>query len=307
MLISIVVPIFNEQKNIALLYKELKKTLKNQNHEIIFVDDGSTDSSFKVLELINKKDKKVKVIKLRKNFGKASALQEGFRLSKGDIILTMDSDLQDDPKEIPKFINKIEEGYDFVNGWKVSKHAEHSMVSALFSKLFNKLTAVSTGIKLHDFNCPYKAYKKEVAKSTNLYGEMHRYIPLLINLKGFKMAEIKVKNFPRKHGKTKYRSSRILKGFFDLITINYLIKFKKKPLHLFGSIGLSLLGIGFLIGLYLTLKKFILEVPIGREPLLLLGVLLIILGVQFFSLGLVGETMISLNIPKEQDIIEKII
>lgn len=307
MLTSIVIPIFNEEKSIPLLYNKLKKVLINQNYEIIFIDDGSTDNSFNILSSINKKDNKVKVIKFRKNFGKASALQAGFKLSKGDIILTMDSDLQDDPNEIPKFIDKIKEGYDFVNGWKTNKHTEHSFISALLSKLFNKLTCLSTGIKLHDFNCPYKAYKREVIKNINLYGDMHRYIPLLVNLKGFKMTEIKVKNVPRKYGKTKYRSSRIFKGFFDLITINYLIKFKKKPLHLFGSIGLSLFGIGFLISLYLTLKKFILGASIGREPLLLLGILLLILGIQFFSLGLIGETLINFNIPKEHEFVEKIL
>lgn len=307
MLISVIIPVFNEEKNIPLLYKALKKILSNQNHEMIFVDDGSTDNSFQILGIINKRDKKVKVIKLRKNFGKASALQAGFKLSKGDIILTMDSDLQDDPGEIPRFINKIKEGYDFVNGWKVNKHIEHSFISALFSKLFNKLTRISTGIKIHDFNCPYKAYKREAAKSIDLYGDMHRYIPLLINLKGFKMTEIKVKNFPRRHGKTKYSSSRIFKGFFDLITINYLMKFKKKPLHLFGSIGTFLFVVGFIICSYLTSKKFILHVAIGREPLLLLGVLLIILGMQFFSLGLIGETLNSSNVPKEEGFVEKVL
>lgn len=305
--LSIVIPIYNEEKNIIPLYNILKEVLNKQTYEIIAVDDGSTDHSFKTLELINKKDKKVRVIKLRKNFGKASALQAGFNIAKGEIIITMDSDLQDDPREIHKFINKIKEGYDLVNGWKVSKHTEHSFISALFSRLFNKLTRISTGIKLHDFNCPYKAYKREVIKNINLYGDMHRYIPLLVSLKGFKISEIKVKNFPRKYGKTKYKSSRIFKGFFDLITINYLIKFKKKPLHLFGSIGLFLFGIGFLIGLYLTFKKFIWGVSIGGEPLLLLGVLLIILGIQFFSLGLIGENITEFNIQKEGDFIEKIL
>ena len=305
--LSVVLPIFNEEKNIPLIYNSLKRVLKNKKYEIIFVDDGCIDNSFKVLESIKKKDKSVRVIKFRKNFGKAAALQAGFDLAKGNIIITMDADLQDDPTEIPKFIDKINEGYDFVNGWKLHKHREHSFVSALLSRVYNKLTSVSTKMNLHDFNCPYKAYKREVAKSINLYGDMHRYIPVLVYMKGFKIAEIKVKNFPRKYGQTKYRSSRIFKGFFDLITINYLIKFKKKPLHLFGSIGLILFAFGFIIDFYLTLRKFIWGYPIGTEPLLLLGTLLIILGIQFFSLGLIGESLSFSDQTKKQYLIEKIL
>ncbi len=244
MKISVVVPAYNEQESIPMLYLELKKVLsKYKDYEIIFVDDGSTDKSAEVMEGVNKKDSRVKVIQLRKNFGKAVALMEGFKSTTGDIIITMDADLQDNPAEIPRFIDKINEGYDLVNGWKYQR--KDPLMKRFFSKIFNFLASKATHVRIHDFNCGFKAYRKEVVKYLNIYGELHRYIPALVYSEGFKVCEIKVKHQARKFGKSKYGSIRILRGFLDLITVKYLITYTQRPLHLFGSIGLILTFIGF--------------------------------------------------------------
>lgn len=292
--ISIVIPVLNEEKNIPLLYGKIVKVMSRLNfsYEVIFVDDGSTDNSFRIIEELNTMDKKVKAISFRKNFGKASTLSAGFEKAKGEIIITMDGDLQDDPEDIPRFIEKINQGYDFVNGWKTKKHLEHSLVSMTFSKIFNKLTKIISGVNVHDFNCPFKAYKKEVAKSLYLYGNMHRYVPLLVNQEGYKIGEIIVKNHPRKYGKGKYGAGRLLKGFLDLITAKYLVSFMRKPLYLFGTIGLLCSTIGMLIGAYLLIIWFLGQ-GIGDRPLLMLSVLLIVLGIQLISLGLLGEMLVS--------------
>ena len=295
--LSIVIPILNEEKSIFILYKKIIEVVNKLNisYEIIFIDDGSIDNSIKVIEKLYSKDKHVKAISFRKNFGKASAYSAGFTKAKGDIIITMDGDLQDDPKDIPKFIEKINLNYDFINGWKVRKHIEHSFTSMTLSKIFNSFANAISKCKIHDFNCPFKAYKKEVAKNINLYGDMHRYIPLLIHQKGYKIGEIRVKNHPRLYGKRKYGSERLLKGFLDLIAVKYLMTFMKKPLYLFGTSGLICSFSGFAICLYLTLKKVILNVAISGYPLLLLGILMMLIGAQFISLGLIGETIIRIN------------
>lgn len=273
---------------------------------MIFVDDGSRDNTPTIITKLNHENKNIKLIKFTRNFGKAAAISAGLRKSEGDIIITMDCDLQDDPKDIPKFVEKIRQGFDFVNGWKINKHKKYNFSAFVFSKIFNLMSSLLFGLKIHDFNCPFKAYTKEVAKNIYLYGEMHRYVPVIAKQYSSKITEIKVKNNPRRFGKTKYGSTRLLKGFMDLLSIAFLTTFTKSPLYLFGAIGFTSLFLGFCGGLYLTLKKFILKVPIMQEPLLLLSVLLMILGVQIISTGLLGELTINIESKKSEPyIIEK--
>jgi len=236
--------------------------------------------------------------------GKATALYIGFQKATKDIIITMDSDLQDDPKEMPILIEKIKEGYDFVNGWKKTKHIEHSKLLRRFPSLFfNNLTYFLTKVNVHDYNCPFKAYKKNVAKDLFLYGDMHRYIPVQVGNMGYKYTEVIVSNYPRKYGVTKYGSSRILRGLLDLITIKYLVGYKNRPLHAFGTLGIILGGCGFLINIYLFFLWLSGE-GIGSRPLLMLGILLSFAGLQFISIGLLGE-MITHNVIRDPDALLK--
>lgn len=299
--LSIVIPVHNEEKNVEELHEKLIKVLSSlkKNYEIIFVDDGSMDNTFENLLRIHEKDKNVKVIQFRKNFGKATALSVGFKHANGDIVITMDGDLQDDPEEIPNFINKINEGYDVVVGWKFQR--KDPITKTLPSKIFNTLTAHLTKVKIHDFNCGFKAYRKDVTANIEIYGELHRYIPALAYWKGYRIAEIKVKHHARKHGKSKYGGSRLVKGFLDLLTVEFLMHFTKKPLHLFGTIGLLFLSFGFMIELYLLILHILflfggpVEWEIRDRPLLLLGIVLIVSGIQFISFGLIGEMIASKN------------
>lgn len=295
--LTIVVPVLNEELNIVPLYMKLIAVLKNitSNYEIIYVDDGSKDGTFTQLKELHKKEKNLKVISFRRNFGKAAALSAAFNMAEGKIVITMDGDLQDEPAEIPRFLEAMEKGYDMVTGWKTTKHKEGGF-RRMPSLLFNKLASRLSGLKIHDFNCPFKAYKNEVVKELNLYGEMHRYIPALVHWNGYKIGEIKVLNYPRKFGKTKYSSSRILKGFLDLITVKYLMSYKNRPLHLFGTIGLLFTITGLLSGTYLF-YQWLIGVGIGKRPLLMLSALMIMLGIQFCSIGLIGE-MITNNAEK---------
>lgn len=283
--LSVIIPAYNEEKNIVLLYHKLKNVLDNLNrkYEIIFINDGSTDKTLSVLKGI--KDKKVKIISFQKNIGKSASLSVGFKEASGDIIITMDADLQDEPGEIPRFIAALK-GYDMVSGWK---HKRKDPISKIIpSRIFNFLVSKVTGVKIHDFNCGFKAYKKNVVKRIYVYGELHRYIPALAKWKGFKVGEIKVEHHKRMFGKSKYGISRIGNGFFDLITVKFLMTFGKKPLHFFGSIGFLCTLLGMIVGIYLTRLWFLGE-SIGQRPLLILSVLLVVLGVQFISIGLLGE------------------
>lgn len=285
-MLSVVIPAYNEERNIPLLCKSLKSVLNKYQYEIIFVDDGSLDNTFNMLKTISQKDKKIKVVSFQRNYGKSAALSAGFDIAKGDIIITMDADLQDDPKEIPRFIEKINEGYDLVSGWKFKRRDPLS--KTIPSKFFNFLTSVLTKVKIHDINCGFKAYRKNVTKNINIYGELHRYIPVLASLNGYEVGEVKVEHHSRKYGKSKYGTSRLFKGFVDLITVKFLTSYGRKPLHLFGLIGFLCFFLGIISGLYLIVVWFI-ERGIGDRPLLMLAVLLVVLGVQFISLGLLGE------------------
>lgn len=293
--ISLVIPAKNEAESIGPLYEgilaEVKKT--SRPFEIIFIDDGSTDGTFGEMLKLHQKDKTVKIIKHRGNFGKSIALQSGFNLSRGEIIVTMDADLQDDPKEIPVFLKKIDEGYDLVSGWKKQRYDPIS--KKIPSKIGNFLTRILTGIKIHDLNCGFKAYKRGVVKNIQLYGELYKFIPVLAARQNFKITEIVIKHKPRKYGKSKFGWERNIKGFLDLLTIVFLTGYSRRPGHFFGFFGLSFLTIGFFINLYIAYLRFTTGTIQYRQPLLFLGMLLMIIGVQLISTGLLAEMMVNLS------------
>jgi glycosyltransferase involved in cell wall biosynthesis len=288
-IISIVIPLLDERENLVPLYSDLQEVLESNNlsYEIIFIDDGSTDGSDHVLEELHAKDARVKVVQFRKNFGKAAALSAGFEKAVGDVVITMDADLQDNPKEIMRFLEKIEEGYDLVSGWKKVRH--DPIAKTLPSRIFNNVVSRITRLKMHDINCGFKAYRKEAIEELNLYGELHRFIPTLVSWRGFKVAEIEVEHSRRKYGKSKYGVERLAKGFFDLLTVLLLTKYSKRPLHFFGTAGMILSGTGFLILAYLSILWFLGLGPIGTRPLLFFGILLLIFGLQVATTGLIGE------------------
>lgn len=292
--ISIVIPLKDEEESLEELCGRLIKVLDGvgKSYELIFIDDGSTDGSFQILEKLHGQDTRIKVVQFRANFGKATALQAGFDVACGDIVFTMDADLQDDPKEIPLFLAKLDEGYDLVSGWK--KKRQDPLTKILPSKLFNRVTALVSGIPLHDFNCGFKAYRREVLEHIELYGEIYRYIPVLVGWKGFKVSEITVEHHRRKYGKSKYGYGRLAKGFFDLLTILLITKYAKRPLHVFGTLGILCEFIGGLTLTYLTILWFMGN-PIGNRPLLLFGVLCVLFGIQVISIGLVSEMVAKID------------
>lgn len=298
--VSIVIPLFNEEESLGPLYFEIIKAVKSINidYEIVFVDDGSTDKSLEKLRELNRKDNKIRYISFRKNYGKSAALNVGFQKASGDAVITMDADLQDDPAEIPNLLKKLDEGWDMVSGWK--KVRFDPFIKKHSSKFFNYTTRVMTGIKIHDFNCGLKAYRKEVIKNINVYGELHRYIPVLANNKGFTVTEIPVKHHPRRYGTTKFGISRFFKGFVDLLTVVFNSRYVKRPMHLFGFFGVTAFILGIIVNLWLSYEKIFLDKALGNRPLLFLGILLIIVGVQFFAVGLLGEIIVH-NTPRQED------
>ncbi len=290
--LTIVIPFLNEQDSLEELVDRIYQNVLplKKSFEILFVDDGSTDDSFNRLMNKKKDHPEIKIIRLRKNFGKSIALSEGFKRAQGEIVITMDADLQDDPAEIPHLIDKLNEGYDLVSGWKKKRHDPLS--KTIPSKLFNFTTRFLTGIKIHDFNCGLKAYRNEVIKAIPVYGELHRYLPVLAHWQGFNVGEIAVQHHARKFGKTKFGAKRFFSGFFDLLSVLFITRYRQKPMHLFGMFGLINIFLGFAILLYLTILWFQ-GIGIGHRPLLFLGILLMIVGVQSFSLGLIGDMLIS--------------
>jgi glycosyltransferase involved in cell wall biosynthesis len=291
--LSIVVPVFNEEKNLPELHEEITNSCKglDLSYKIIFVDDGSWDSSFLVLRSMQKEDLKVKVIRLRKNFGQTAALSAGFDYAKGDIIITLDADLQNDPQDFALLIEKIREGYDIVSGWR-KKRKDRLFTRRIPSAMANWLISRITHIKLHDFGCTLKAFRKEVVKNINLYGELHRFIPAIASNIGVSIAEVEVNHRPRKHGKSKYTIFRFVKVILDLLTVKFLLSYSTRPLQIFGVFGLASGIVGGLIGLYLSYQRLILKVGISGRPLLLLAILLIVIGIQFITLGLLAEIMV---------------
>jgi len=302
--ISVVIPLFNEAESIRELYQKLKKVLTKteKRYEIIFIDDGSRDNSFSALEELYNQDKNVKVIQFRRNFGKSAALDAGFQSAQNEIVITMDADLQDGPEEIPKFIAKLEEGYDLVCGWRVKRKDRFS--KKISSIIFNKITSFLTGNKIHDINCGFKAYRREVIDNIRVYGELHRFIPVLVQWQGFRVGEIEIVNHSRKYGKTKFGPMRFLSGFFDLLTTLFITKYTTKPLHFFGFVGLILFLCGMSIDLFLVVWKYTngLVVSTGRPLLaLILGVFLMLTGLQFFSIGFLGEIIIHTSSRKKSN------
>lgn len=295
--VSIVLPIYNEEENLKELHSKLTESLNKLGleYEIIAVDDGSKDNSFNVLKELAQSDPKLKAIRFRTNFGQTAAMSAGFNHAKGDVIITMDSDLQNDPVDIPRLLEKINEGYDVVSGWRADRK-DKFLSRRLPSILANKLIVKMTGVKIHDFGCSLKAYKREITDSINLYGEMHRFLPALAKWAGASITEIKVQHHPRKYGKSKYGISRTTKVILDLMTVKFLLAYSTKPIRFFGYMGLSSGFVGFLVCLYLSIGKIFFPSEdtslLKRMPLLLLGVLLILVGIQLLTMGLLAEIMI---------------
>ena len=299
MKVSVIIPVFNEVESIKELYDQLKKGLEQYTpNEIIFVDDGSSDGSVEAIKKISELDDSVIFIQFHRNYGKSAALSEGFKYANGNYVVTMDADLQDDPSEIKNLINKLEEGYDLVSGWK--KDRKDPLSKRLPSKLFNFVTRIVTGVRIHDFNCGLKIYKKAVVKTLELYGGRHRYIPAMAGQKRFKVTEIIVNHRPRIYGETKYGGSRLFHGLFDLISILFLSKYTQSPMYFFGKIGLFTFLTGLGIEMYVLYLKYSLGDPFAKHmALLMLGILIIVIGIQFVSIGLVGEMIANSNQDKE--------
>jgi glycosyltransferase involved in cell wall biosynthesis len=290
--ISVVVPVRNEERSLGPLLDELGRALEplGDAWEVVFVDDGSTDGSFAALTRLHDSHANVRVVRLRRNFGKAAALAAGFEQATGDVVVTIDGDGQDDPAEIPRLLAKLDEGFDLVSGWKTRRR--DPLPRRVLSRLFNAVTSRVSGIRLHDMNCGLKAYRGEVVRGLNLYGELHRFIPVLAHQEGYRVAELPVGHRPREHGRSRYGLERYLRGFLDLLTVSFMGRYRHRPLHLFGGLGLILGAAGFVILVYLTALKIAGE-AIGHRPLLTLGVLLMVVGLQFFSLGLISELVTS--------------
>lgn len=290
MLISVVIPLLNEEDNIKLLYDELKEVLVSieDQHEIVFIDDGSTDTSLALLEEIQSSDDTVTVVSFRKNFGQTAAMAAGFDYARGEVIITMDADLQNDPHDIPLLLQKIREGYDVVTGWRYDRK-DTFINRKLPSMIANKIISVTTGVKLHDYGCTLKAFHKDVIKCVKLYGEMHRFIPAIASGMGIDITEVKVNHRPRRFGSTKYGISRTLRVILDLLTVKFLLSYATRPIQVFGLMGLLSGGLGFIVAFILTLQKLLFDMPLGDRPLLLFAVLLIFIGFQFVTMGLLAE------------------
>jgi glycosyltransferase involved in cell wall biosynthesis len=290
--ISVVIPVRNEERSVALLVDELESALQplGVEWEAIFVDDGSTDGTYAALTRLHAARSDVRAVRLRRNFGKAAALGAGFAHATGDVIVTLDGDLQDDPAEIPHLLAKLEEGFDLVSGWKTRRR--DPLRRRVLSRVFNTVTRWISGVRLHDMNCGLKAYRADVVRGLRLYGELHRFIPVLAHHRGFRIAELPVNHRPREHGRSRYGLERYLRGFLDLLTVSFIGRYRHRPLHLFGGLGLTLSVTGTGILVYLTIDK-LLGHAIGQRPLLLLGVLLVVVGLQIFSLGLITELITS--------------
>jgi glycosyltransferase involved in cell wall biosynthesis len=289
---SVVVPFFNEQENIPPLYMKLTEVMDaiGESYELVFVDDGSKDNSYKVLSEIYEHDRRVNVVRLRRNFGQTAALKAGFDYARGEIIISMDGDLQHDPAEIPRFLEKIEEGYDLVSGWRHHR-TDHWLMRQLPSRTANWMMAKLSGIDLHDFGTTFKAYRREIIQEIQLYGELHRFIPALASSTGAKIAEVPIENLQRKTGKSNYGIGRTIRVFLDLLIVKFLLDYSTRPLQFFGLLGVAGAGLGSLLACYLAYEKFFLHKAIMTEhgPLMMLSVALFISGVQFFSMGLLGE------------------
>ncbi len=292
MTVSVVIPLYNEEENVEVLHERLRPVLEGigVEYEIVYVDDGSTDNTLSLLEKIQKSNASVTVLSLRRNFGQTAAFAAGFDFARGDVIVTMDGDLQNDPQDIPRLLELTKEN-DLVSGWR-KRRKDPFFSRRLPSIMANWLISKVTGVKLHDYGCSLKAYRRDVIKNLKLYGEMHRFIPAVASWYGVRIAEVETAHHPRLRGKSKYGISRTIKVVLDLITVKFLQSFSTKPLQFFGTVGMTGGFLGFLLLLYLSIDKLILGNPIGGRPLLLLGALLIIVGIQFIGMGLLGEMIV---------------
>lgn len=290
---SIIVPVYNEYQNVEPLYTAIKNVVStiDRTCEIIFIDDGSRDGTYETLCKIHNADPICKIIRFRRNFGQTAAMAAGFAHAKGDVIITIDGDLQNDPKDIPVLLDKIDEGYDVVSGWRVNRK-DKFVTRRLPSICANWLISRITGVELHDYGCTLKAYRREVAQNVGLYGEMHRFIPAIASWMGINVAEIPVNHHPRKHGRSKYGLSRTLRVVLDLVTVKFLLSYATRPLQVFGSIGFTASTFGFLLGIYLSVDKLFLGHQLSARPLLFLAILLILVGIQLITMGLLGEMMV---------------
>jgi glycosyltransferase involved in cell wall biosynthesis len=291
--VSVILPVLDEVESLGVLHRELTEALQRlgRSYEIIFVDDGSRDGSFQHIEKLRLEDLRVRGMQLRRNFGKAAALAVGFGEAQGDVVVTLDADLQDDPAEIPKLLARLEDGFDLVSGWKQDRQDPRSKTWP--SRLFNWVTGFLTGVRLHDFNSGFKIYRREVVQEIRLYGELHRFIPALAAWRGFQVTEIPVHHRARRYGRTKFGSARLWRGFLDLLTVLFLTRYTRRPLHLFGGLGLIAWTVGFAVNAYLTGIWLSGAQPIGHRPLLAFGVLSMLVGVQFFAVGLLSELVLS--------------
>jgi glycosyltransferase involved in cell wall biosynthesis len=286
--LSIVIALLNEAESLPELYQQVLTALEptGKSFEILFIDDGSRDGSFEIIRRMRERDKRIRAIQFRRNYGKSAALAVAFEAVRGEVVVTMDSDLQDDPGEVPAMIDQLEEGYDLVSGWK--QRRQDPITKTLPSKLFNWVTGRVSGLRLHDFNCGLKVYRREVVETIPVYGDLHRYLPVLAHWSGFRVTERPVQHHPRKYGTSKFGIGRFTHGLFDLLTVYFVSNYTRRPLHLFGSFGLLSFGIGFGFAMYLT-WLWITGVGIGTRPLLQLSVLLMVLGIQLTSIGLIAE------------------
>ncbi len=291
--LSIVVPLYNEAENLEILYAQIKDSLDSLNkaYEVIMVDDGSTDDSFVHLQMIHAQDGRFRIIQLRRNFGQTAAFSAGFDLAQGEVIITMDGDLQNDPADIPLLLQKMDEGYDIVSGWRVNRR-DKFLTRRLPSILANRLISRSTNIMLHDYGCSLKAYRREVLQNTKLYGEMHRFIPALASQMGVQVAEIPVNHRARQYGRSKYSLNRTIRVILDLLTVKFLLDYATRPMQIFGLLGLITFAFGAGLAGYLTVMRFFFDTPLSDRPILLLAVLLIVIGVQLIIMGLIGEMIV---------------
>jgi glycosyltransferase involved in cell wall biosynthesis len=297
--ISIVIPLLNEEESLTELYRWIERVMgeNSLSYEVIFIDDGSTDSSWSIIENLSQRDERVRAVRFRTNYGKSAALYCGFERAEGDVVITMDADLQDSPDEIPALYKMItEEGYDMVSGWKRRRHDPKA--KTLPSKLFNATCRAASGIKLHDFNCGLKAYRKKVVKSIEVYGEMHRYIPILAKKAGFgRIGEKEVTHYARRYGVSKYGWERLLKGYLDLITVMFVSKYGRSPMYFFGGAGTLMFLVGFVAIVWIVVEKFTIARPLTNQPLFYMSLVAILLGVILFLAGFLGE-MINRNAPE---------
>lgn len=297
--LSVIVPFFNERESLPELRRRLLGVLDDpefrhgldlaQGFEVIMVDDGSTDGSAELVRKMIAERPEIRLISFRRNYGKTAALSAGFLAASGEVVITMDADLQDDPAEILPLVMKLREGYDLVSGWK--RERRDPLSKTLPSKLFNRTTRLFSGIPLHDFNCGLKAYRRELSSALELHGEMHRYIPVIAHWSGFRVAELPVRHHPREHGKSKFGTARFFAGLFDFLAVMFITRYLRRPMHFFGMMGLGSFATGLAVSLWVTLDKLLNQRPVSNRPILFLGILLIILGVQLFSTGLLGEML----------------